>query len=359
MAYRIEDVDRNFAETSIDGCDLVFCNVKNEPFKIYGICNRDEDAPFRRIPVIDGVNGGANWLGDNTAGVKVRFSTDSPYIAIYAEIGDACHMAHMTLTGSCGFDLYRQVGNKEEFVRPFIPATGICHGQGQYHSIIKLSTKKTALTEYTIYFPLYNRVKRLDIGLAPDSRISEGAEFSLDKPIVYYGSSITQGGCASRPGNAYPALITHKTNIDHTNLGFSGACVAEPEMADYIVSLPMCAFVYDYDYNASSTDYLKSTHEPFFKRIREANPSLPVFILSAPYNAKEGDDRTRRDIIKATYENAVANGDKNVYFIDGGRIFEGEFSDACTVDTIHPNDLGFSRIASKLLPVLKKALKIE
>ncbi len=359
MEYRIEDIDRNFAEASIDGCDLVFCNVKNEPFKIYGICNKDEDAPFRRIPVIDGVNGGANWLGDNTAGVKVRFSTDSPYIAVYAEIGDACHMAHMTLTGSCGFDLYRQVGNEEEFVRPFIPATGICHGQGQYHSIIKLSDKKTELTAYTIYFPLYNRVKRIDIGLAPDSIVSEGADFFLDKPIVYYGSSITQGGCASRPGNAYPALITHKTNIDHTNLGFSGACVAEPEMADYIASLPMCAFVYDYDYNANSAEYLKSTHEPFFKRIRDANPSLPVIMLSAPYNAREEDDRTRRDIIKATYDNAVAMGDENVYFIDGGRIFEGEFSDACTVDTIHPNDLGFSRMASKLLPVLKKALKIQ
>jgi lysophospholipase L1-like esterase len=121
----------------------------------------------------------------------------------------------------------------------------------------------------------------------------------------------------------------------------------------------MCALVYDYDYNARCAEYLNTTHEPFFKKIREAHPSLPVIILSAPYNAKDGDDRTRRDIIKATYDNAIANGDKNVYFIDGGSIFEGEFSDACTVDTIHPNDLGFSRIASKLLPVLKNALKIE
>ena len=358
MAYRIEDIDRNFSNGSIDGCDLVFCNVKNEPFKIYGAYKEKEDTPFRRLPEKEGFHWGVKVLSDNTAGIKVRFATDSPYIAIYAEIGEACHMAHMTLTGSCGFDLYRQIGNEEEFVRPFIPTEGICHGQEHYHSIIKLSDKKTELTQYTIYFPLYNRVKRLDIGLAPDSQVSDGAEFLLDKPVVYYGSSITQGGCASRPGNAYPALITHKTNVDHTNLGFSGSCVAEPEMAEYISNLPMCALVYDYDYNAENAHYLQSTHEPFFKRIRESNPELPVIILSAPYNAKERDDRTRRDIIKATYENALSSGDKNVYFIDGGSIFDGEFSDACTVDSVHPNDLGFSRMASAVLPVLKKALKI-
>ena len=358
MNYRIEDIDRNFSSVSVDGCDLVFCNVKNEPFRIYGAYNEKEDAPFRRLPEREGFHWGVKQLSDNTAGVKVRFSTDSPYIAIYAEIGDACHMAHMTLTGSCGFDLYRQIGDREEFVRPFIPAAGICHGQEQYHSLIKLSDEKTPITEYTIYFPLYNRVKRLDIGLAPDSKVSSGADFLLDKPVVYYGSSITQGGCASRPGNAYPALITHETNIDHINLGFSGSCVAEPEMAEYISTLSMCAFVYDYDYNAESAEYLKVTHEPLFKKIREVHPDIPIIMLSAPYNAKDTDDRARRDVIKATYDNAKAAGDKNVYFIDGGSVFAGEFADACTVDNVHPNDLGFQRMASAVLPVLKKAMKL-
>ena len=359
MAYKIEDIDRNFSSTVVDGCDLVFCNVKNEPFEIYGLYEPKKDGPFARLPDDGDFSTGVKVLKNNTAGAKVRFATDSPYIAIYAEIGEVCHMAHMTLTGSCGFDLYRQRGNEEVFVRPFIPQAAICHGRQHYHSIIKLSDKKTHLTEYTVYFPLYNGVKKLEIGLAPGSRVEKGAPFTLKLPVVYYGSSITQGGCASRPGNAYPALITHKTNIDHINLGFSGSCIAEPQMAEYIKDLPMCAFVYDYDYNASSPEYLMETHESFFLRIREKNPGLPVIIISAPRIAEKNDVNKRRDIIKATYENAKKRGDKNVYFIDGGHLFDGPFADACTVDGVHPNDLGFQRMASSILPVLKEALKIQ
>ncbi|MBQ4066908.1 MAG: hypothetical protein IJD22_04595, partial [Clostridia bacterium] len=312
----------------------------------------DKDAPFSRAPFIEGVNGGVNYLSMNTAGGRVRFSTSSPYIAIYAEIGDACHMAHMPLTGSCGFDLYRLDGNEERFIRSFIPPTGICHGQGHYHSIIRVAEEHTPLTCYTVNFPLYNGVKRLDIGLAPGSELDFGAHYIYEPPIVYYGSSITQGGCASRPGNAYPALISHKTNTDYLNLGFSGSCVAEEEMADYIASLSMLAFVYDYDYNAPDTDYLKRTHAPFFKRIRKAHPLLPVIILSAPCHSMTRDAEERRDIIKATYDEAVALGDNNVYFIDGSNIFFKDFPDACTVDSVHPNDLGFASMASAVLKIL-------
>lgn len=350
---KIDEIDSNFSVSSIDGYDLVFRDARSLPFKIYGeAVESSTDSPFCRLPLLEGVNGGVNWLSWNTSGLKVRFCTDSPYIAIYAETGDACHMAHMTLAGSCGFDLYRFNGKEEEFIRAFIPPTGICHGQHHYHSIIRLSDKKTEPSYYTIYFPLYNRVSKLDIGLSPDATLGEGAPFSKEAPIVYYGSSITQGGCASRPGNAYPALITHKTNIDHINLGFSGACVAEPEMAEFIASLKMSAFIYDYDYNAPTTEYLKETHEPFFKQIRKTHPYLPVIMLSAPYCAKDGDDRTRRDIIKATYDNAIAKGDKNVYFIDGGSVYKGLFRDACSVDGVHPNDLGFAKIAESILSVI-------
>lgn len=353
----IEAIDRNFARVSIEGLEFIFRNVNDPPFSVHtSVTVSNTEAQFRRAPEISGVNGGVNWLSSNTAGIKVRFSTDSPYIAIYAEIGDACHMAHMPLTGSCGFDIYRLEGNEEKFVKALIPPTGICHGKTHYHAVAKIAENKTDLTSYTIYFPLYNNVKKLEIGLSPDAALEKGAPFSKDAPIVYYGSSITQGGCASRPGNAYPALVTHKTNIDHINLGFSGACVAEPEMADYINTLDMCAFVFDYDYNAPSSEYLKDTHEPFFKKIRNGSPSLPIIIISAPFDGKVSDDHTRRDIIKATYDHAIADGDKNVYFIDGSTVFSGDFSDCCTVDGIHPNDLGFCRMAQKILHILQKIL---
>lgn len=352
---KIEDIDKNFTHTELDGFDLVFCDVKNEPFSVSGLFGGDG---FRRLPPLTGVCEGVNILSRNTAGGKVRFSTNSPYVAIYAEIGEACHMGHMTLAGSCGFDLYRLEDGEERFVSAFIPPTGIVHGHEHFHSIKRISDTYTEMTSYTLYMPLYNGVNTLHIGLAPESRVEKGADFMSDKPIVYYGSSITQGGCASRPGNAYPALITHKLNVDHVNLGFSGSAIGETAMAQYIGAMQKSAFVYDYDYNAPTLQHLADTHEAFFKELRRAAPLLPVIMISAPSIAPSEHWSQRRDVIKRTYENAVAAGDKNVYFLDGGHIFDGLFADCSTVDGVHPNDLGFARMAEKLLPIVKKALRI-
>ena len=357
MENKLESIDKNFIIQTIEGRDAVFHNAKDDPFQIYGAYMEDTyDEPYRRLPHLEGVNGGVNWLSYNTAGIRVRFTTDSPFIAIRVLIDGACHMGHMTLTGSCGFDMYEFNNGREKYLKTFVPWTGITDGRDSFECFADLSQKK--MRSLTLNFPLYNRVKKLEIGIAPDAIIKKGADYKDIAPIVYYGSSITQGGCASRPGNSYEALISHEINVDHINLGFSGACVAEPEMAEYIASLPMSAFVYDYDYNAPDAEYLEETHEPFFKLIRKTYPNLPIIILSAPYPAEEGNDRTRRDIIKRTYENALANGDRNVYFIDGGSIFDGDFRDSCTVDGVHPNDAGFFRMASSVLAVIKKALNI-
>ena len=353
MESTIEKIDKNFATATVDGRPVCYYNVKEAPFSLYGCLQTDDDGPFRRLPHLEGVNGGVNWLSFNTAGVRARFTTDSPYIALRAEIDGACHMAHMTLCASCGFDLYELAEGRERYLRSFLPWTGITSGIECFADLWE--RKRRALT---LNFPLYNGIKKLEIGIAPDAYLERGADYLPMAPIVYYGSSITQGGCASRPGNSYEALISHETNADYLNLGFSGSCVAEPEMAEYITSLKMSAFVFDYDYNAPTAKYLSETHEPFFKAIRKAYPTLPVIMLSAPYPATEGDDRERRDIILSTYENARRNGDENVYFLDGGRIFDGEFRDGCTVDGVHPNDLGFSRMASAILNLLKKALNI-
>ena len=358
MENKLESIDKNFKLDTIDGCEVAFYNVKDEHFRIYGAYMEDPyDAPFRRLPHIEGANGGLNWLSYNTAGIRARFTTDSPFIAIRVSIESACHMGHMTLCGSCGFDLYElEADGREHYQRSFIPWTGITQGQESFECFTRLwDRSKRSLT---LNFPLYNGVKSLEIGIAPDAILEEGAPYRDIPPIVYYGSSITQGGCASRPGNSYEALISHETNIDHINLGFSGSCVAEPEVAKYISTLPMSVFVYDYDYNAPTAEYLEETHEAFFNILREARPELPVIMLSAPYPSREADDRARRDIIKRTYENAIARGDENVYFIDGGDIFDGPFRDCCTVDGAHPNDAGFFRMAESVLSVIKKALNI-
>lgn len=203
-----------------------------------------------------GVSEGVYVLHSNTAGGRVRFVTDSPYIAIYAKMDGLGKMPHFALTGSIGFDLYVDNYYTNTFVPPFDIKDG-------YESIFEFEKKEQR--EITIDFPLYSNVNELYIGLQEDSFLAEAKPYKNVKPIVYYGSSITQGGCASRPGMSYQAIISRIFNYDYINLGFSGSAKAEDEMIEYIKNLDMSIFVYDYDHNAPTVEHLKKTHEKMFK----------------------------------------------------------------------------------------------
>ena len=198
----------------------------------------------------------------------------------------------------------------------------------------------------------------MELGFMPESSIEPTTKYEIPKPILFYGSSITQGGCASRPGNAYTHFLGRAVDAEIINLGFSGNGRGEIIMAEQIASLDLSVFVMDYDHNAPDAEYLKATHEPFFKYIRERHPQLPVIFVSKPDIDNDITNASiRKGIIYETYKNALENGDKNVWFVDGFKLFGDNNRDACTVDGCHPNDLGFYRMAETILPALKEALK--
>ncbi|MBQ3554213.1 MAG: hypothetical protein IJA08_05980 [Clostridia bacterium] len=177
------------------------------------------------------------------------------------------------------------------------------------------------------------------------------------KPVLFYGSSITEGAHTTRPSNAYTALLSSWLDFDYYNLGFSGGAKGNPEIADFINTLDISAFVLDYDHNAPDVAHLEATHEPFFKKIREKNPNLPILMMTSPDFDYAPDKAERREVVRKTYENAVAAGDKNVYFLDGETFFGTEDRHSCTSDTCHPNDLGHYRMAKVILPVMRKMLE--
>jgi lysophospholipase L1-like esterase len=250
-------------------------------------------------------------------------------------------MDHFAITGSGGFDLYVRQAGQDRFVSTFRPSFGYTEG---YESLFDF--KSSEMREITINFPLYSDVCELYIGLEGGAKIEAPTPYSSEKPVVYYGSSITQGGCASRPGNAYPSILSRKYDLDFINLGFSGNARGEREIAEYIASLDMYAFVYDYDHNAHSAEYLEKTHEPMFKLIRASHPELPIIMMTGASMARCFDNKElRREIIYKTYKNALDAGDKNVYFIDGSSLFRCDDGDMATVDRTHPNDYGFYRMA--------------
>ncbi len=341
--FDISKVDNNFkVETQIEKKDIKFFKIDDAPFKIYGVFK--ENGKYRRMPdnIARNVSEGVYRLHTNTAGGRVRFITDSPYIAIHAKMDGLGKMPHFALTGSIGFDLY--VNNY--YAKTFVPPFDIKDG---YESIFEFEKKEER--EITINFPLYSNVSELYIGLQETSFLAEAKSYKNTKPIVYYGSSITQGGCASRPGMAYQSIVSRNFDYDYINLGFSGNAKAEDEMIEYLKNLDMSIFVYDYDHNAPTVEHLAKTHEKMFKAIREKNPLLPVIIMSRPKHFLTEEEKTRRSIIETTYLNAVAAGDKNVYFIDGEALTD-LCKDSGTVDNCHPTDFGFASMAKALTEVI-------
>ena len=348
----ISKIDKNFdMNNKIPVDDVEWYNAAEAPFVLYG--GMTDEKGFCRMPrdIAATVSDGVAFLNAHTAGVRVRFKTDSPYIAIHAEMPYIGKMPHFALTGAAGFDIYEKIDGKETYRSTLVPPFEITDG---YEAVQNRRTDE--LREVTINFPLYSDVSKLYIGLSDKAQLLPAEPYRYEKPIVYYGHSITQGGCASRPGNSYSAMISRRFDCNFVNLGFSGSGRGEREIAEYIAGLDMQIFVYDYDHNAPSIDHLRNTHERMFKIIRQAQPDLPIILMTCTSMPHCVDDRDgRKKVIYETYRNAVNAGDTNVYFIDGSRIFEECGYDA-TVDGAHPNELGFSRIAKTVGDVIEKIL---
>ena len=351
----IFEIDKNLKiETNIERYGLTFFNPLAEPFKIYGIYHDGEK--FRRLPddVAAATNDGVHRLATNTAGGRVRFITDSPYVAIKVSLPHNIKFPHMTLAGVAGFDLYVLEDGRDRLRKSFLPPYDFV----DYYELLYDFPNGKEERLITLNFPLYNDVNELYIGLEEGSVVREAPGYKYEKPIVYYGSSITQGGCASRPGMSYQSIITRKFDIDHVNLGFSGSGRGEQIIADYIAGLDMLAFVLDYDHNAPTVEHYRETHEPFFKTVRAAHPDIPIIIMTRPVpkDFMTYEEWQRIDVAKATYENAAKAGDKNVYFIPGYELMEYAGEEG-TVDLCHPTDLGFASIAKRLSEEFEKLLK--
>ena len=343
------NVDKNMLlETKINRPRLKFYDIDSEPFRIYGMW-RDGDR-YYRIPkdVAKAVSVNVFDMCGNTAGGRVRFVTNSKYVAISAVLDKLYTLSFMAFSGTLGLDVYAD----GEFAGSFRPPLEI--ENNTFEAVVDFADSRARVI--TIHTPLYCDLKNLYVGLDSDAILNRAPDYKYEKPIVYYGSSITNGACCSRPGLTYESMISRMLDINHHNLGFGGSAKAEVAMAEYIAGLDMSIFVYDYDHNAPTVDYLKETHERMFKIIRAKNPTLPIVMISRPkYYASEDRDK-RFEVIRQTYDNALARGDKNVYILRGSDFFD-EIGGDYTIDGTHPTDLGFYFMAKGIASTLEKILK--
>lgn len=348
-------LDKNLAVSSRLEPDVKaqfdFHDIDSVPFSIHGVFREGDH--YVRLPdaVAQTVSQGVANLNKYTAGGRIRFVTDSKRIAIHALCAERLPMPHMPFTGTTGFDLYADIDGYQRYFGTFKPAID-CKGHFEGVVDLPLEGKHTV----TINMPLYNGVCNVYIGIEKGACLEAAAPL-LQPPVVYYGSSITQGGCASRPGCSYEAMLHRNFQTDYINLGFSGNAKAEEEIMRYIASLPMSMFVYDYDHNAPDRPHLRATHERGYRIVREKHPDIPILMMTRPKYYLTDVLLERNGIIRQTYEKALAEGDKNVYFIDGRELLLPEAREASLVDNVHPTDLGFFGMYSRILPLMQSLIK--
>ena len=314
----------------------------------------------------------AVWdLGQNSSGIAVRFRSDSKCIGAKWKLLNNFSMAHMAATGIRGLDLYA-LGEDNEW-----HFAGTAQPNGKESRNVFIRKMDGRMREYLMYLPLYDGVISLEIGidstaslLMPENPdlLPLSAENPAEGAILIYGTSVTQGGCATRPGMSFTSILGRWLHRQTINLGFSGNGRMDKIMADEIAKVPASVYVIDCLANCDY-DIVRDSTEYFIRTIAEANPQTPILMLSNycyPYHwldAQFREDAAKENALwKEFCDKLRKEGYKNIKYIDLysecnmkrsaiGPDHEG------TVDGVHMTDLGFLRYAETLLPYLEKALK--
>ncbi len=299
----------------------------------------------------------AVWnLAKSPSGGRIRLRTDSTLFAVKLEYPSAPDMRNMHAFGQTGVDLYvdgeywgSATADKE--AKP-----------GKVYEHLYFDLRKEARQEHEIllYLSLYKPVKVVSVGVDPDAKVTAAKKFAVAKPVVFYGTSITQGGCASRSGMSYQAILGRMLNLDFVNLGFSGNGKGEPDVARAVAEIEASVYVLDFAQNNRTVESIKEVYAPFVEILREKHPTTPIVVITPIYAAREGrgaDSQLEgmRSHIRKVAAGRIAAGDANIQIVEGTDLLGPARGDGL-VDGTHPNDLGFQWMAEGLAPRLKKVL---
>lgn len=351
----IEKLDPNFAARDASG-EWLWYDAAG--LTLEGKGWPDTERFYDRFPTrAQGLVPDAVWsLSRHSAGISVRFVTDSQKIsARWTVLNDSLAMPHMPATGVSGLDLYvkdhgvwRWIGNgrpKEQRTEAAL-ADNIPGGSH----------------EFMVYLPLYNGTESLEIGVSPAAALAKGPARpnGMEKPILFYGTSITHGGCASRPGMAYPAIVCRRLDRPMVNLGFSGNGKMEMALCHLIAEVDAAVYVLDCLPNMTP-ELVTARVIPFVTALRAARPGTPIVLVeNIAYQAgaflppAKARYTEKNAALRAAYERLIGDGTPGLHYVPGDTLLGGDGE--ATVDGTHPTDLGFQRMADALEPVLRQAL---
>ncbi|MDY0098293.1 MAG: SGNH/GDSL hydrolase family protein [Bacteroidales bacterium] len=284
-------------------------------------------------------------LSKCSAGISIRFLSNTSQISVKWEVLNDMKMNHMAETGIKGIDLYYWNGNNWQYVNTARPS-------GKINEFLLIANMKPEKREYKMYLPLYDGITSLEIGI-DSSGIFEKSSRSSKKPVVFYGTSITQGGCASRPGMLHSSILSRKLDVDCINFGFSGNGRMEQPVNELISGIDAMLYVIECAENMS-VEEIETNMIPLAERIRSRHPLTPIiFVDNLMYEKACLDETTMNSVIvkneamKRVFDKMKGQGFSDIYFIEKNGAIGTDHE--ATVDGVHLTDLGFLRYADFLI----------
>lgn len=318
----------------------------------------DTEHYYDRLPanVTTNVNGGVRSMKHHTSGMMFRFTTDSSRLLFkWVPYTGGLAMDHMPSTGASGIDVYRFDAEKGKWL--YVKTGRIKSATGG-----ALDLSWTPGTPCLVNLPLYNGLKSFSLGVAPDASVTAlgPRKSGVDKPVVFYGTSITHGGCCSRPGLSFVNIIGRDLDVPVVNLGFSGSGVMEFEMSEHLARIDASCYVLDCLWNMGALESggrpgrnVEENYEPFIRNLRAKRPDVPI-VMAEQCDVYCGGPNPKDRYIKALYDKLVAEGWKNLVYLPKDGMYTCDLEG--TVDGCHPNDWGMMSLARAFGGAVRKAL---
>ncbi len=360
----IFDFDNNLIQPKTDDSRLVWRSVKEEAFGTYGSDALHEEG-FCRLTkaerdILRPLNDGEAWLAGHSAGIQVRFQTNSSRIFLRVKLCGRFNMTNMTQIGQCGADLY-VYDEKMGFVLHEVARFDF-DGDGYEVSLGHFAKKERKERKYILYLPLYIGVKTCEIGLDEDATLCPFG-FAHDCRVAIYGTSITQGCGATRPGLAYSNILSRKLDIPVQNYGFSGTAFMEREMGAFLGERAPDILFVDTEPNAGIDEQMEKNTESFLDEFFKHSPKTAVVLYSRVLFAMDlyDDYRVRlREYYFAFLKRiarAYAKKGYRIHFADGSHTFPNNFTEY-TCDGLHPTDAGMFLLAKSYYKQLMRLKKL-
>ncbi len=322
----------------------------------------ETSGPYDRLPGrAEGAVHELDWrFSAHSAGMVVRFLTDAPEVSVrWALKSTDIAMAHMPSTGVSGVDLYARTGAGWSWLAAMLPGTPL--GQSNEHRLVfgLDAAAGPGQRELSVYLPLYNGVSAVEIGIPSGASIGAAPPRRRDiRPLVFYGTSIPQGGCASRPGMAYPSIVGRRLDAPTINLGFSGSGRCEPAIVDLLAELDASMVVVDSIVNMEP-EIVEERISGLLDVFERRRPTAALLLMEEAVHpscyARERTLQTPKSAtLRKVFDQRKARWEGRLFLVKGDMLL-GDDGEA-TVDGIHPTDLGFTRMADVLTPFIGRVL---